>query len=71
MELESAWDQKISAQEAVSLAELLESQKRAEYEAGLCTLTELLKCQTDLQAARSVYVDSMTEYCNALAVWQK
>lgn len=71
MELQSAWDQLSSASDAVELTELLEMQKRDEFEAGLCTLTELLKVQSDLEAARSTKADCSAAYCNALAVWEK
>lgn len=69
IELQGAWDEVKSAEEALALSELLESQKRKEYESGLCTMSELLQCQTDLQAARSAYVDRQVDYCNALSTW--
>lgn len=69
IDLQSAWEQKLSAEDALELAELLERQKRAEFDAGLCTLSELLQSQTELQAARSSLVDKESEYVNALNVW--
>lgn len=69
IDLQSAWEQKLSAEDALELAELLEMQKKAEYDAGLCTLSELLQSQTDLQAARSTLVDRNSEYINSLNVW--
>lgn len=71
IELQNAWNGAMDAQEAVSLSELLESQKREEYDAGMCTMTELLKAQSDLQGARSTYVDCALDYLNAVAVWNK
>lgn len=69
VELQSAWDEMSSAEDALALSELIESQKRDEYEAGLCTMSELLQAQTDLQTARSTVVDCKAAYCNALSVW--
>lgn len=69
--LQNAWSQMMDSDEAVSLSELLEQQKREEYDAGMCTMTELLKTQSDLQTAKSAYVDSAVEYLNALSAWNK
>lgn len=71
IDLLSAWDAKEAAEEAVALSEMLESQKKDEYDAGLCTMSELLQTQTDLQAARSTLADCLAEYCKALSVWRK
>lgn len=71
MDLQCAWDSKLNAEDAVALSELLESQKRGEYEAGLCTMSELLQCQTELQSARSGLVDALSAYRTALSVWMK
>ena len=71
MDLQCAWDQKEAAEESVRLSELIESQKKEEYEAGLCTISELLQCQTGLQSARSAYVDALVEYSNALETWKQ
>ena len=71
MDLQSAWDQKEAAEDAVAISEMIETQKHKEYEAGLCTLSELLQCQTELQSVRSAYFDSLVEYCNALETWKK
>lgn len=70
VELQSAWDGMLSAEDALTLSELMATQKREEYEAGLCTMSELLQFQTELQSARSSYVDSQAAYCNALSVWK-
>lgn len=70
VEVQSAWDAMLSSEYALELSELLESQKREEYDSGLCTMSELLQCQTDLQSARSSFVDSQAAYCNALSVWK-
>lgn len=71
IELQCAWEQILAAKEAVELAELVESQKRSEYDAGLCTVNDLLKSQAELQAARSTLVDRQSEYVTALSVWAK
>lgn len=71
IELQAAWDEKESAAEAMSLSEKIELQKREEYEAGLCTMSELLQSQTDLQAARSTYADCRARYRAAVALWNK
>ena len=70
VELQGAWDEMQSAKDALALSELLESQKRDEYDSGLCTMSELLQSQTDLQSARSSLVDTQAAYCNALSVWK-
>lgn len=70
MELQNAWDEMQSARDAMALSEMIESQKRDEYEAGLCTMSELLQCQAELQASRSAYVDSLSAYSYALSVWE-
>lgn len=69
IELQSTWEQVLAAKEALELAEMLEKQKKSEFDAGLCTLSELLGNQTELQASRSALVDRQTEYINALNVW--
>ncbi|MCQ2167568.1 MAG: TolC family protein [Bacteroidales bacterium] len=71
VDLECAWEQMAAARDAVELSETLEAQKRGEYGNGLCTMAELLQCQTELQAARSAYVDSRIDYCNAVCEWVK
>ena len=71
VELQSAWEQKLAAEDAVTLAGKISEQKKAEYEAGLCTLSELLESQTGLQTALSARVDALTAYCNALSAWNK
>lgn len=71
IDLQCAWDQKMIAEEQVALAGMIESQKRVEYESGLCTMSELLQCQSELQLARSNYVDCSAAYCNALSEWNK
>lgn len=70
VELQSTWDEMASAKDALALAELLESQKRDEYDSGLCTMSELLQAQTELQTARSSLVDCQAAYCNALSTWK-
>lgn len=71
MDLETAWDEVGIAGDAVSLSEMIERQKEEEFAAGLCTLSELLQAQTDLQSARSTLVDAQTSYAYALAVWNR
>lgn len=71
VDLQTAWDKVQLSKDAVEIAEMEERQKRDEYCVGMCTLSELLQCQTSLQAARSALVDSEAEYCNAVAVWQR
>lgn len=71
IDLQCAWEQKLASEDAVALSEMLEAQKREEYAAGLCTVSELLKCQSDLQSALSALADSRIEYCNAVSDWQK
>lgn len=70
MELQTAWDLLAAARESLALSEKLEAQKRAEYDAGLCTLAELLQTQTELQTTRSRLVDAQSAYAKALAVWK-
>ena len=70
VELQCAWEQILAAEDAVNLAVLMESQKASEYEAGLCTVTDLLKSQTELQAARSALVDRQSEYVTFLSAWK-
>lgn len=71
IDLSCAWDRLESAREAESISALIESQKREEYDAGLCTLTELLQIQSEHQTVMSGKVDCAVEYCNALAAWEK
>ena len=71
MELQTAWDLLAAAREALTLSEKLEAQKRAEYDAGLCTLAELLQTQTDLQAARSRLIDAQSAYARTVTIWQR
>lgn len=71
MELQTAWDLFAAAREALTLSEKLEAQKRAEYDAGLCTLAELLQTQTDLQAARSRLIDAQSAYARTVTIWQR
>ena len=71
IDLKCAWEKIKVAEESVSLAEMMEGQKHGEYEAGLCTLSELLQCQTELQSVRSALADAQAEYCTALSVWNK
>ena len=70
MELQTAWDLLAAARESLALSEKLEAQKRAEYDAGLCALAELLQTQTELQTTRSRLVDAQSAYAKALAVWK-
>ena len=70
IELQSAWDELQSSKDALALSELLESQKREEYKAGLCTMSELLQAQAELVSARSAFVDCQAAYSNALSVWE-
>lgn len=70
IEVQCAWDGLQSSKDALRLSELLESQKRDEYKAGLCTMSELLQAQTDLESSRSAYVDSQAAYSCALSVWE-
>ena len=70
IELQSAWDELQSSKDALALSELLESQKREEYKAGLCTMSELLQAQAELVSARSAFVDCQAGYSNALSVWK-
>lgn len=69
--VQNGWSRMMDADQAVILSELLEKQKRDDYEAGLCTMTELLKSQSDLQNSRSAYVDSAIEYVSAVALWNR
>ena len=71
IDLQTAWDDLQAAVDEVSIAELLESQKRSAYEAGMCTMSELLQCQTDLQLARTSAVDAEIAYRTALGLWLK
>ena len=71
MELQTAWDLLAAAREALTLSEKLEAQKHAEYDAGLCTLAELLQTQTDLQAARSRLIDAQSAYARTVTIWQR
>ena len=71
MELQTAWDLLAASREALTLSEKLEAQKRAEYDAGLCTLAELLQTQTDLQAARSRLIDAQSAYARTVTIWQR
>lgn len=71
MEIQTAWDLLAAAREALTLSEKLEAQKRAEYDAGLCTLAELLQTQTDLQAARSRLIDAQSAYARTVTIWQR
>lgn len=71
MELQTAWDLLAAAREALTLSEKLEAQKRTEYDAGLCTLAELLQTQTDLQAARSRLIDAQSAYARTVTIWQR
>ena len=71
MELQTAWNLLAAAREALTLSEKLEAQKRAEYDAGLCTLAELLQTQTDLQAARSRLIDAQSAYARTVTIWQR
>ena len=70
-DVQCAWEEVLAAKETLSLSEILETQKKAEYDAGLCTLSELLQCQAELQNSRSSLVDSQSSYCTALAIWSK
>lgn len=69
MDLQSAWEDISVKEDDVELASLLLSQKRSAYGAGMCTLTELLECQTSLQKSEAELVDARIAYCNALAKW--
>ncbi|MBQ0025173.1 MAG: TolC family protein [Bacteroidales bacterium] len=69
IDLQCAWQQTGIAEDAAAVASTLEMQKREEYAAGLCTVSELLQCQTELQTARSSLVDAQASYCSALAQW--
>lgn len=71
MDVECAWDQAEVEKSAVSLAETNEKQVRASYAAGMSTLSEVLQALTELEGARSKYVESRIAYCNAVCVWLK
>lgn len=66
MELCSAWDQMQIARESEALAARRLSQLRGSYEAGLCTLTELLQCEHEHRSAQESYIDAGLDYLSAL-----
>ena len=69
MNVECGWEQIEVCKEALGLQETVEAQKEASFKAGLCTMSELLQAQTDLQKARTELVDSRIEYCKAVSEW--
>lgn len=69
VDLECAWDSRENAEQAVELSRVLEERKRAEYESGVATMSELLHAQTEFQAALSSFVDASAGYCRAVSAW--
>ena len=66
-EVISAWDELEIAKENVSLKELLETQAAADFRAGIVTMTQLMKAQTDLLESRTSLTDAYATYRAAVA----
>lgn len=66
MELCSAYDRLMIARDEELLAAKRLSQLRDTYNAGLCTLTELLQSETENRVAQESYIDAGLEYLSAM-----
>ena len=66
IDLESAWEQLLVAEESVSVAKADVADLTAYYKAGMSPLSELLQAQTRLQEAENDYIDQSINYVTAL-----
>lgn len=66
IDLESAWEQLLVAEESVSVAKVDVADLTAYYKAGMSPLSELLQAQTRLQEAENDYIDQSINYVTAL-----
>ena len=66
IDLESAWEHLLVAEESVSVAKVDVADLTAYYKAGMSPLSELLQAQTRLQEAENDYIDQSINYVTAL-----
>lgn len=66
MELGGAYDQMQIALEAEVLALRRFTQMQRSYQAGLCTIGELLRCEQEYSSAGEAYIDASLDYLSAL-----
>ena len=67
MQLCCAWEQMQVSSESIVIAAENQRQTSCSYEAGLCTLSELLEAQLSLRNAENQHIDDCIAYRMALS----
>ena len=70
LDLETAYEDALVAEDALKSARGAETRIRADYEAGMATLSDLLKAELDVRTADEEYIDKCIEYRAALCAVQ-
>lgn len=70
MELCCAYDQMIIASESKGLSDTRLKQMQSSFNAGMCTLTELLQCQSEYSSSCESYIDATLDYLTALGAYE-
>ena len=69
VEMESAWDQMGVAEEALKVAADSQSRLRADYDAGLATMSDLLQAELSLRTCEEALIDRRNSYRQCVSAY--